>query len=242
MKYKSLICLSALLFSATHGWSASAPIQLSTKINQLYAPVGFDDNDLSEVVVTGFFPDSCYQAGEATFNIDQENKIIRINLSSYKVERDICIAMDAPFMKSIKLGHLTAGTYTVMALGQPEFNTKLTVNPSQTTAQDDFLYLPVEFADLINLENGKQTLYITGRLPKVKQGCMKIDKAIIKIFNDNMVIVQPIAKISEESTCAQGQPGVYHQVFDMPAPFSNHGLLHVRSLNGASYNRIVYPK
>ena len=232
------IALLAVTITCSNILIAQSPIEVTAPVSRIFSPIGFDTNDLAEVVLTGTLPTSCHQLGGSTFTVDRDKKVIRINLTGYKVERGICIDLSAPYQHTVKLGHLPAGDYDVRLVQTPTIKSHLPVKPSNSAGRDDHLYLPVEFADLI-LADGSQKIYLSGRYPKIKQGCMALERTIVRVHDNDQILVQPIAKILDEDSCQEGQPRTFHHLVAMPTAFAGEGLLHVRGLNGTSYNKIV---
>lgn len=215
------------------------PIEMPAPINAMYVPSGFDSNDITEVIVTGFLKNSCQQIGQGRAMVDHKEKVIAVYVPSFEVKRDICIEMKVPFVKSVKIGHLQPMTYSIQTVNHPSITSTISIKESTTTSTEDYLYLPVDFADVLEMD-GQQKLFLTGRFPEIKDGCMKVEQAIINIEKDShMVIVQPVGRIEKQSNCTDENTESYQQFFDMPKKFTGKGILHVRTLGGGSYNRTI---
>lgn len=235
------VLLSSIMLLASPVFALSLPpIEMAAPIKQIYIPDGFDSNDIPEILVSGSLTNSCQVIGSSKGILDPETNTIRVHVSSFRVERDVCVEMEMPFLVSIKLNHLAPGRYHAVSINNPSIRVEMNVKESTTESRDDFIYLPVEYADISTSQAAPhlQELFLKGRFPKLKQGCMEVDRVLIQ-YSGNMIIVQPVAKIIEESSCPENHPGSYTLTEPLPFPFSGEALLHVRSINGGSYNKIV---
>src|SRR4051812_23862670 len=78
--------------------SGSAPRLVRAPVEKVYAPFGFDDNDNSEVVIHGHFPNTCYKTGPATALVDSNAKTITIDAQSY-LYGGVCAQMVVPYIQ-----------------------------------------------------------------------------------------------------------------------------------------------
>lgn len=111
---KVFITLSTVLMFA--GFFAQAE-RLPTKdviigVNSAHVPGGFDSNSDVYVIVSGIFPNSCYNWKEANIAMDKtENEITVTSVAS--VTQGICLMVLVPFTKEVYIGQLDAGDYTL---------------------------------------------------------------------------------------------------------------------------------
>jgi|GEM_PF-6276247 len=227
----SLLLLSIPTFAGKTGPSAEIAI-----IDKLFVPDGYDDNDMIEVVVAGTFPDSCHQVGEAITRIDESTKTVSIMQLSYREPGVMCVQMTSTFSHTIKIGHLKQGHYNFRVLNNPEISRQLTIKHADVDGTDDFLYPPVEFADVVHSQDGKPVLVVKGNYPLMKKGCMKTTDAIIHYQSNDTLVVQPKAVIMDETE--QGCESKYEERYELHDSLAGKFLIHVRALNGQSYNRV----
>lgn len=227
----SLLFLGVPVFAAT-----TVPPAEVASVEKLFVPDGYDDNDMIEVVVAGTFPDSCHQVGEAITRIDEHAKTVSIMQLAYREPGVMCVQMTSPFSHTIKIGHLSQGHYNFKVLNSPDLSRTVMVKHADVDSTDDFLYPPVDFADVVHGQGGKPVLVVKGNYPLMKKGCMKTKDAIITLQSQDMLVVQPKAVITEETD--QGCESSYEERYQLHDSLSGRFLIHVRALNGQSYNRV----
>jgi hypothetical protein len=220
-----LICLPVLANEMPAGAEIS-------RIENLYVPQDYDDNDMVDVVISGTFNDGCHQVGKSFVKVDDAAKTVFITPISYREPGVLCTEMISPYTEVVHVGRLKAGSYTFKVKNNPQVAKTAAVKVALTENVDDFLYPPVEFAEVIP---GTDHLVLKGRYPLMKRGCMKTQDAVFKLEGD-MLIVQPKAIVVDETT--EGCPQQYELSYQLPYHLTGKMLIHVRSSNGQSYNRV----
>jgi hypothetical protein len=234
MKVKILI--------ATFGFIASISTYINAQplIEKIFIPEGYDTTDVVEVVLKGYFLDACNTLESPLVLIDSENKIITITPRSYRMEQDLCVQMISPFTQVINLGRLLQGGYRINITSQPHIDAELKVESSKTQNTDNFLYAPVEYADVKKVSNSSITITLHGRYPLLKKGCMQIKGVIAHEYKNNVITLQPISEIRDDATCESDPVGAdFSYSVALEKITAGETLIHVRTLNGGSYNRIV---
>lgn len=210
------------------------PTTVVAQINKVYAPEGFDSNDIVQIVVQGKFPNSCYRAIAPELKIDRETKEIFIKPLAFQYP-GICLMYIVPFEKSIDLGLLQAGTWKIYQ-GQDKASGEMAsvvVKSSKTENPDDYTYTPV--TQVTFKQAGEtSTFTMTGEFTN---NCMSLDKIEVNVQKD-VVVLQPIAKISVDPTCKNGSFPFTGQAVVKDIPGGKF-LVHVRSMNGNSINSFV---
>ena len=80
-------------------------------INDVFVPPGFDSESDAYVVVSGLFPNGCYQWKGATV---KDNSAYEHQITSMaKVSQGMCIQVLVPFSKDVRLGKLQSGKHTL---------------------------------------------------------------------------------------------------------------------------------
>jgi len=218
---------------------AESPVLVTSPIDMVYTPLGFDDNDDAEIVLRGKFPDACFKVGPTTAVIDREEETITINAKAYRYSGETCPKVETTFLQSVKMGPLPVGEYTVRVLNRDVSALNLKVVAAQTDDPDDFLYAPVE-AVSFNKGLGKQKIILEGRYPYTFVGCMKLDEVRTQVTPGNVLVVQPIAKMyTDNADCTdQATTKTFRVEHEIHAPEGEY-LAHVRVLAGQSINRTV---
>lgn len=237
---KTLLIASMLL--STAAFAEPGPIETPSPVHKVFAPHGFDDNDVTEIVVHGEFPDTCYQTGRSWAEVDHAKKVISVVAMSYRYMGGMeCAQVKTPFIQTVKVGVLKEGDYSVVVKYADGLNANLNIRPRTTEAPEDFLYAPVENAKIkTDAATGKQSLSLNGHFPYMFIGCMKM-REIRTSRNGDVLVVQPVAEIMQNDEECPEQPD--DKSFEInqgiAEPFTTEGLIHVRVLNGNSLNRFV---
>ncbi len=213
-------------------------------IEELFVPGGFDDNDLSEVVVKGSLPNSCWTVSSAESKYDAESKTYHLYVISFVKENEICLPVTSTFVETVKLGNLKAGAYTLQVKKpSDEFLTKtLNVKPADATTTDNFLYAQVDSIHLLKDKKASLNFEIQGRFPPMEGKCLGLDRVETLFDSDDVLTVLPIMKEVDTNECSPDElnNGRYfakrlYQDFSSDKDL----LIHARSINGHSVNRYV---
>lgn len=209
----------------------------------LFIPIGFDDNDNVEIVVHGHFKNSCYKVGPTDVQIDKQAKTVKVTPQAYEYTGAVCAQMMVPFIQSIKLGMLDAASYKVtVANNQAIPEQMLPVTARHVESPDDFIYAPVEDAKIeVGASTSDQTLVVEGRYPLTIVGCALIRYVKVSTSGD-VLVAQPVMDLlTDNNECkARGWTPKFSVAAPLEQPLSKGDkLIHVRVLNGNSYNKVV---
>lgn len=223
--------------------SADSFPKLVEKVNlapeHVFVPQGFDDNDEAEITIAGSFPNTCYRSGKATAQVDRTAKTIVIKNEDNFFTSCWCLFVLVPYVKTIPVGMLPTGTYTVLVEqtnGERIRQSSLSVAVSANNGPDDYLYPLVEDAKVETQGEGKPAkLTLSGQLPSE---CMELDEVRVAYRAPNVIEVLPIAKIENEADCGQKKREFRKEVLLSP-PWKGATLVHIRSLNGQALNKVA---
>lgn len=209
-------------------------------VEKIFIPDGYDTTDVVEIVLKGYFLDACHTLEKPEVLIDHENKKISITPRSYLSEQEFCIQMISPFTQVINLGRLPVGNYRIGITSQPQIEDFLNVDSSGTQNTDNYLYAPVEYAEVKKEDASSLFVTLHGRYPLLKKGCMEIKNVITHEFKNNVIVIQPISEINDDASCA-ARPITLDFSYSIAVPKVNadEALIHVRTINGGSYNRVI---
>jgi len=212
---------------------ADAPTVIPVGLDRSFVPVGFDDNDRTEIHVAGVFPDTCYKVGPTRFDVDKTNKIIAIEQSAYHYS-GVCIRVIVPYSQKIELGILESGNYQLKDATSGKMLGSLPVGLAKTESADDFLYAPVSDAQIRN-HDGKNYLYLRGSFT---DRCMTLKEVVIHYYQE-VIVVQPIAKYEGTADNCGYQMIRYHQEVPLKEGITGDWLVHVRSMDGKAVDRFA---
>ncbi len=207
-----------------------APRLVEIGVSDVFIPQGFDDNDNAQVVVEGYFPNTCYKIGPVKVE-KRENKI-KITPQAY-FYHGTCLQVMVHYVQEINLGLLKFGKYILdIPSDYPERTRILSIAQSTNPGPDDYLYAPIESARVLSKETP------TVRLQGVfSNSCMSLDRVMVHPEPGRVVAVLPIAKYDNSGVCAEVLKP-FHKDIRIEAPLTGRTLLHVRSLNGSAVNVI----
>ncbi len=229
----ALVCLTtALQFTAFAG---SDPVQVPAALQKVFVPIGFDDNDLGQVMVAGTFSDTCHKLGPARVQVDSASSTVYIEQTALKYS-EICLRMIVPFVNVVDLGILRSGNYKIVDVFSKENLGSLSVLTAKTSAPDDFLYAPVSDADIVVSDDGlKHNLVLKGMF---SSRCSSMKEIRVHQYSDT-VVVQPIMDYRETDRDCAFTKVRFVYVHELDQKVVGAHLLHVRVTNGRAVNKLV---
>lgn len=229
-KFFMALCLGLSVLSVPF---ASADVEsrlVDVKIQNLFVPYGYDDNDEVVVILDGYLPDTCFKLATTEVTQDAGKIIITQKAREYSGN---CFDVTVPFTTTVKLGVLAKGDYAV-SVNRGTLSEQLGVKEATKAGPDDYLYAPVEAA---RVEGGSAVLQ--GRFTN---NCLKLDS--VKLSHTGKTVqVLPIMSLLTATqaghACETGEFNFSHSVRlqDLKLDSGRH-LLHVRSLDGQSVNTV----
>lgn len=233
----------SLFLAGSVSWAEDAQPELVTSpVVRVFVPQGFDGNDNVEVTVHGEFPNTCYKTGPVSASVDYATQTVTVEATAYLYSSLMCAQMIVPFTESVSLGTVRPGTYRVIVKDRPAAETTdLVVGRPTTDSPDDYLYAPVDAASIVTGADGSQSVVITGHYPYTFVGCMVVGSVRVQQTPGNVVVVQPIAKLTDGDACL---PQAHTKLFVISTPLTSalsvgDHLVHVRVLSGRSLNQLV---
>lgn len=239
----SILFVASLGFISTVAAAQDGPQLVRAPVDRAFVPLGFDDNDNSEVVIYGHFHNTCYKTGPVTATIDDANQQINIDAKAYLYTGGSCGQIVFPFTQSVKLGTVKVGTYKINIVETPQADTStpLVVVKATSPNPDDYLYATADAADVVKDANGNDMLRLEGTWPYTLIGCMRMKQVMVKQTPGNVVVVQPVAELKTSDADCTDQLQTHKYSIDTPLAQNlsvGDYLLHVRVLNGNSINRV----
>lgn len=219
---KTFILVAALLLS--NAFAAN----LKTLQGKLYVAQGFDDNDSVEITVVGTIPNTCYKNPGIVLTRNQNKIEIHLTANYVKSSKG-CRNISMAHQETINLGPMPQGEYELELMNQKRKEVKLlNVKEARNSMVDDFHYGNV--TGIVENEFNRE-VDIVGVNPV---DCLQFDKLSTEI-QDSMIVIRP--RFKEVGEC---DPKVTPFKIKYEVPYlSNQAqgiLLHVRIMNGRSYN------
>lgn len=223
---KSFIVLSSLFLSQ---FALAMPQVIPAPVKHLYIPDGFDSNDSVEVVITGNFPNPCLSRNNVQVAIREDLIDVKVTaLMSY--QKFNCPDMVVPFKEVVSIGNLQGGQYKVSV--NNVLKDTLIVEEASSSAVDEHLYAAIDNVE--KMGNGKFLLRGWRY-----SNCIESDKIQVLSNHKDTLSVLPIMKQVSGFCPMKGMPISYELNLDFSDVKVDEALIHVRTMDGKSFNSIV---
>jgi hypothetical protein len=208
-------------------------VRVPVKAAHVFAPFGFDSNDDTVVVVSGWVPNLCYKDFKPQVEMSGgAAKVVMTAMKDMRLGR-ACAQVAIPFLEPVSLGNLKKGDYPVVVnagVGN-ELEDLVSVSQASSPAVDDHAYLMV---DRVAMTPGSNIVEIDGFLPS---SCMQFDRIETYSNGKNAYSVLPILKKVADFCPMKLVP--YSIQYEVPQTLAvNSVLLHVRSMSGKFENAV----
>jgi len=223
-------------------------------IDKIYRPMGFDDNDQAEVIVSGTLPNQCYRVSKVDAKVITASREIRVKVEMEKY-RQFCAQVVTDYLVSADLGALSVFgqdevSYKVYAssnrLGliySGDLPVKRAINENR---QDEFLYAPVDSLTVVHmaspnqLEKSEDRVILYGYFPNtclefIPESELKFSAVQRPDQDQKMLEVLPILRQTEQYPCLEKKtPFVFS--YRLPKSLENGDyLFYVRTMDGYSF-------
>lgn len=230
MKTTHLISAIALVTGSV--FAGTMPTTKMVPVDHIYSPIGFDSNDNTEVVLTGFLPNLCYKAQKADVNVDGTK--VNVNMKALKYETTgYCVEMIVPFVESVGLGILDKGKYDITVNGNTSLEKKGAIQVAEATSDaiDDFVYANVEYVERVE---GTRKVLLKGHNPS---DCFQ--KEEVKLVSNGADTFSVLPKMKQVSSFCPRKMVSFEWEVEVPNTVNaDDVLLHVRCMDGKSVNAI----
>lgn len=217
---------------------AAGPQVIEAPVDHLFVPSGFDNNDNVEVVVTGYFPNSCYSRNKVDVSVVGD--LVNIHVTSLdKSEKGMeCVQVLVPFKEVVTVGNLQAGEYRLVVNGGGTrgLENKIRVDEAQSRDMDDHLYALIDFIDTGFTNGAGGSAILAGQRPSY---CLEFDHVEYVSNGTDTLSILPIMKKVSDFCPMKMMPMRIPIKFD-PASFSSDKiLLFSRTIDGKSVSTVI---
>lgn len=230
--------LVAMMLSFSVLALGSVPVEKKVPVDHIYVPYGFDSNDTTEVILTGFLPNLCHKAPSAKVTVNGNKVDIVVTSLFYDASNPFCPDMIVPFTETVSLGVMDKGNYEITVNGKTPWEKKELVKISESTSNsvDEHHYAYVNYIDKETNVDGTVTL--KGYNPS---DCFELDSIEHVDNRKDTYSVLPKLKQVREFCPMKMVPFSYE--WKVPTKLKQEKvLLHVRTMNGESVNTIYNTK
>jgi hypothetical protein len=192
----------------------------------VFVPNGFDSNDNSEIIVSGWYPNPCHEWSRSIIHKHKNEVNIKLKALVKDGSDRVCIDMAVPFMESVKMGPMGQGDFQIH-VGEKEAS--MHISKTDSGSIDDYIY-----GKVIHVTSADQKLTIEMEKPS---SCLVFDQFKVVYNGHDTCAILPIMKQTSR-TCPR-DPSVFTQTLNIPGEClekSEKVLFHIRSLEGKSVN------
>lgn len=214
---------------------ASIPVvsyEANVPVDHVYSPAGFDSNDNSEVVISGFLPNLCYKAPQHMVNV-KDGKI-NISVKAIKNQRGLgfCADVIVPYVEYVNLGVLDKGKYDIAVNenSQWEKHSKMQVAEASSSSIDEVVYANVE--EVVKSDDGSRKVILKGHNPS---DCFELKE--IEVKDNGVDVYSVLPKMKQVRAFCPKKMIPFSYEFEVPQNLdADRVLLHVRVMDGRSVN------
>jgi len=214
---------------------ASIPVvsyEANVPVDHVYSPAGFDSNDNSEVVISGFLPNLCYKAPQHMVNV-KDGKI-NISVKAIKNQRGLgfCADVIVPYIEYVNLGVLDKGKYdiSVNENSQWEKRSKMQIAEASSSSIDEVVYANVE--EVVKSDDGSRKVILKGHNPS---DCFELKE--IEVKDNGVDVYSVLPKMKQVRAFCPKKMIPFSYEFEVPQNLdADKVLLHVRVMDGRSVN------
>lgn len=250
---KSLITIAT--FSAAAQASSPKPelVAQEVPVTNIFAPaVGYDDNDLVQLVVEGNLPNGCYRQDRTSISTDLATHTINVVQFATRLSDGVCEKADAElspelkrsvhFMNDVNVGVLEVGEYHVAynVVGGQVLR-PLAVAKAPVTTIDSLHYAHVHFAfvqDQVDSSQKTMRVEFSGLL---SSSCVELEDVVPAQLVDDVLILMPQITVSDD-ICMPVERRFMKEIDVVVPKTPGRYMLHVRSSNGEAVNRLFSVK
>jgi hypothetical protein len=218
--------LPVISFAAPISFEANVPV------DHVYTPAGFDSNDNTEIVVTGFLPNLCYKAPKSSVVVKDGKVSIEIKAMKNQLAMGFCADVIVPYIEYINVGVLDKGNYLVAVNEHTnwEKKNKLQIAEASSSSIDEAIYANVE--EIEKSDEGSRKVLLKGYNPS---DCFELKEIVVKDNGIDTYSVLPKMKQVKAFCPKKMIPFTYE--FEVPQNLeADKVLLHVRVMDGRSVN------
>lgn len=222
---------AAIVGSAAHAGTQVSGELVNIDARYVFAPLGFDDNDETTIVVDGYLPNGCYKLTRPEMVVDNQTRTITIKPMARYFDVP-CVEALIPYHFEVKPGVLSEGTWDIKLNDDNVEN--LEVAEATSAGPDEELYAPID-AVSVTTNDGRLQAVLQGRFTN---SCMAWQELRTE-DNGKSINILPIMEVRGEDCTAGEYP--FTKVVDLPDSINaGRHLLHVRSLNGNAINYLFF--
>ncbi len=219
-------------------------------VARIFIPAtGFDDNDTVQAVMDGELPNVCYILEKQSLTLDPATHQIYVRQFATRLTSGSCkegsepgtpeFVTPIPYTETVDIGKLPEGSYNlVFATGEGQVASKpFEVSSAPVPTLDSLPYAMVTevSVDDVVVRGRPISVTIKGIL---NNSCYSLNEEIKTHKVDDVTIVLPTITVARQDACLMYTRPFYQTITLDPVTDVARHLVHVRSMNGKSLNRV----
>lgn len=224
------------------------PIHVEAPVERIFVPKGFDDNDITQIIVMGRFADDRHRVVGAQVRKDPLRNRIYYEIEALEYSTPTGDE-EMEYVQVVDVGLLPKGQYQILPLSKKEEENIgalgsvagiLNVKHTDSPRRDDHIYAAVDSAVLQKNEDGlRRNLVVFGTK---NNSCLEFDGKLIDRFgvkktDSHLIEVLPIMKKEGRDCISIKEP--FEFTFRLPEDISSgRYLFHIRTYDGNSFNKM----
>jgi len=211
------------------------------KVEKIFIPVGFDDNDDVEVIVSGQFPNDCWKVEEVEKTRTKAGYSLKMKARKWKA---FCADKMSPFWKKVSLGYLKVGNYIIT--NEEKNEGTLIVRGAKFKTEDDYQYASVDSVKTryeFNKETGrieKRFLVLKGEFPNA---CYQLAKNppvdLIRESSEGLIEILPVIEYNKALSQNCSTPIEFEEPIAIPENLSGKFMIYLRTDSDKLENSIA---
>lgn len=223
----------AIAFLGTEALNAGVPKEVLIPVSDIYTPKGFDSNDNTEIIITGYLPNLCHKAPKVKTKIQGDKIQVTLTSLKYDASNPYCPEVVVPFMKTIDLGVMQKGFYHIIANEGSTFEKEETIQieKAQDDDIDENIYPLVNYIERVE---GTRKIMIKGYNPS---DCLELHEIEVISDQENTYAILP-KMLQVNEFCPRKMTPFEYEIILPDTIDKDTVLLHIRSMNGNSVNKL----
>lgn len=213
---------------------AAGPLSYETNVpvDHVYTPAGFDSNDNTELVVTGFLPNLCYKIPQSTVSIKDGKINVAVKATKNQHSMGFCADVIVPYIEFVNVGVLDKGKYAITVNENTSWEKKsnMVISEASSNSIDEAIYANVD--EVIRENEDSRKVLLKGYNPS---DCFELKEVKVKDNGTDTYSILPLMK-QVKSFCPKKMIPFTYEV-EVPQNLeADKVLLHVRVMDGRSVN------
>ncbi|MGZ3788971.1 MAG: hypothetical protein ACXVLQ_10625 [Bacteriovorax sp.] len=232
MKNKNMKLIAAIALIPMMSLAAPITYEANVPVDHVFSPAGFDSNDNTEVVVTGFLPNLCYKAPKSTVSVKDGKISVSVKAIKNQMGMGFCADVIVPYIEYIDIGVLDKGNYQIAVNEKSSWEQKSNISIAEASSSsiDEAVYANVD--QVVRGEEGSRKVLLKGYNPS---DCFELKEIVV--LDNGVDTYSVLPKMKQVRSFCPKKMIPFSYEFEVPEKLeADKVLLHVRVMDGRSVN------